>query len=243
MALQLELAIKPIIKHSFDNFVVSEHNTQAVSHVKYLIKNPENSYIYLWGEASIGKTHILQAVLEQANLSGVTATYFSFDNINTDLTFSGITSVDEINNFLESLEDFDIVCLDDIQSIAGKPHWEEGVFGFYNRIKDANKVLLIAAGCSVKSLKIDLPDLKSRLASGISYNLKSLDDHDKQMLLQIRAKERGIVLSDELAKYLITRGRRDVPGLFEMLDKLDQYSMRHKRKLSIPFAKEILRFK
>lgn len=242
MALQLELAIKPTIKYSFDNFIVSEHNTQAVSHIKYLLRNPENSYIYLWGEPSIGKTHILHAVLEQASVNKLTATYFSFRSIFTEQSFGNLTSVDEINNLLESLEDFDIVCLDDIQCIAGKQPWEEGLFGFYNRIKDANKVLLITGDCSVNSLNISLPDLKSRLAWGVSYHLRPLDDYDKKVLLQTHSKERGITLSDELAKYLITRGRRDVPGLFEMLDKLDQYSMRYKRKLTIPFAKEILGF-
>lgn len=229
MAQQLELSIRPVIKYNFENYIVSEHNTQAVSHLKFLIKHPENSYIYLWGSEGIGKSHLLHAMVEQASANNLTASYFSFDNL------SSYTP-----EILESFESFDIVCLDDIQHIAGNKLWEEHLFGFYNRIKDANKVLVIAASSSVIGLGIKLPDLQSRLAWGVSYNLKPLDDEDKKLLLKTKAHERGMTLPDELAQFLISRGRRDINGLFEMLNQLDQLSLRYKRKLTIPFAKEVL---
>lgn len=229
MALQLELGIKPIITCSFDNYVVSEHNTQAVSHLKYIINNIESSYIYLWGAPRVGKSHLLHAVIEQATYKGLSATYFSFENIRS-------VTVD----LLDSLEAYDVICFDDIQYIAGISDWEEALFGFYNLVKDANKILIIAADCSVASLKIQLADLKSRLAWGVSYNLKLLSDEDKEVLLQINAKERGMTLSSDLAHFLISRGSRDITGLFVMLDKLDEASMRYKRKLTIPFAKAVL---
>lgn len=233
MALQLALGIKPTIKYTFDNYVISEHNTQAISHLKYLIKNPENSYLYLWGAHSVGKSHLLHAVIEYANNNNLTASYFSFDYILNNLASCPV-------ELLDSLEAFDIVCLDDVQFIAGHQDWEEALFGFYNRIKDANKILIISSDCSVHSLNIALPDLKSRLTSGVAYHLKSLSDEDKMVLLQTNANERGISLSPELAHFMISRGSRDITGLFEMLDKLDQASLRHKRKLTIPFAKSIL---
>lgn len=231
MVLQLELGIKPALKYDFENYIVSDSNTQAVCHLKYLLNSPENSYIYLWGGAGVGKSHLLHAVIELAIEKNLLTSYFSFDNI--DLS---TTSVE----ILDSLEDLDIVCIDDIQCIAGHSIWEEALFGFYNRIKDANKVLIMTSDCSVNSLNITLPDLKSRLAWGVSYNLKPLNDNEKQTLLQTKAEERGMTLSDDLAKYLITRGKRDIAGLSQMLDELDLASLRHKRKLTIPFSKEVL---
>jgi DnaA family protein len=229
MALQLELGIKPTIKYSFENYVVSEHNTQAVSHLKYMVANIESTYIYLWGATRVGKSHLLHAVSEYAVKYELSATYFSFENI------EAVTP-----DLLDSLEAYDIICLDDIQYIAGNKLWEEALFGLYNLIKDANKILIITSNCAVANLNIKLADLKSRLVSGISYHLKFLSDEDKVKLLQINANERGMTLSSELAQFLISRGSRDIAGLFIMLDKLDEASLRYKRKLTIPFVKSVL---
>lgn len=235
----IDLGLKPIIKHTFENYIVAQHNDQIVAHLKYLIQQtlsgqPSSNYLYLWGQSGTGKTHLLQAVCEEACLdNNVKAAYFSFkDHADVDSAVLG--------DILESFESQDLICLDDLNLINHHQDHEELLFGFYNRIKDANKTLIIASDCSVTSLNIGLADLQSRLASGVSYHLKTLDDQDKKNLLMTCANERGMTLSGEVADYLITHGRRDIVGLFEMLDKLDKASIQYKRKLSIPFAKEIL---
>jgi len=237
----IDLGIKPIIKHTFANYVVSITNQQIIAHLKYIIHECStqvtNNYIYLWGQPGVGKTHLLQAVCEEAFLDNynLRASYFSFKYLINNNLLEAL----DIADILDNLEQQDIICLDDINLIESKS-LQTTLFDFFNRIKDANKTLIIASLCSVNSLKIELLDLKSRLASGISYNLKALDDQDKKKLLKTRAYERGITLTDDLADYLITHGKRDIEGIFDMLNQLDRASMKQKRKLTIPFAKEIL---
>lgn len=239
MVLQLELGIKPIVKFNFENFVVSESNLQIISHLKALTTGQDSflqdNYIYLWGSKSTGKSHLLHAIVEEATHNNLSAIYFSFES-------SVLNSSDhsDILGILDNLESFDIICLDNIQNIVGFTQWEEALFGFYNLIKDANKKLIITSDCSVNTLDIKLADLKSRLAWGVSYNLKSLSDQDKITLLQTKANDRGISLSYDLAQFLIVRASRDISSLFEILDKLDQASLRQKRMLTIPFAKSVL---
>ena len=234
----IDLGIKPIIKHTFDNYIVANHNQQVVAHLKFILNQTVNlgsNYLYLWGQPGVGKTHLLQAVCEEAaSKYNLAASYFSFKYLDNNLTNLDLSSV------LDNLEMQDVICLDDLNVIADHHEWEEQVFSFYNRIKDANKNLIIASTCSVNSISVNLKDLKSRLASGVSYHIKNLDDQDKKDLLTIRAFERGITLTNEIAEYLITHGQRDIVGLFDMLDKLDRASMRQKRKLTIPFVKEVL---
>lgn len=240
--LQLDLidfGIKPIVKNTFSNYIVSEDNIPIIAHVKYLVKHPESSYIYLWGKSGVGKSHLLQAVCEEALSNNLIANYFSFKYLQKNNILDDTSSIDSL---FENLEQQDIICLDDLDVFfAGNSRErEEQLFGFYNRLKDANKILIIAGMVSINSLNILLPDLKSRLSSGAIYQLKELDDQGKKQLLKIQAFERGMTLSEELAEYLINHGRRDINGLLEMLDTMDRESMRQKRKLTIPFAKEIL---
>lgn len=234
MTSQLALGIKPIIKPSFSNYVASDQNKQVVAHLQYLLQERQGAYIYLWGACGVGKSHLLKSVCDKALTHGLSAEYLAVEMIDVGSSASFLEAV------LDSAESKDLICLDNLQLLTGNSVIEELLFSFYNRIKDTNKILIITSNCPVASLNIQLADLQSRLASGVSYHIKLLDDNDKKVLLKIRAYERGMTLTDELAQYIISRGRRDIADLFEMLDRLDHASLSYKRKLSIPFARDIL---
>ena len=50
-----------------------------------------------------------------------------------------------------------------------------------------------------------------------------------------------LVVSDECARFLLTRLSRDMRALLDVLDKLDHASMAAQRKLTIPFIKSTLK--
>ena len=62
------------------------------------------------------------------------------------------------------------------------------------------------------------------------------------MALQLRAKGRGMEMSDEVAKFILSRAPRDTNDLFHLLDHLDDASLQQQRKLTIPFVKDVLSF-
>ena len=82
----------------------------------------------------------------------------------------------------------------------------------------------------------------SRLSWGISYHVKSMSDEDKLVAMQRRAEARGLVLADEVGRYLFNRLDRELRTLFDTLEQLDKASLQAQRKLTIPFIKEILKF-
>ena len=91
-----------------------------------------------------------------------------------------------------------------------------------------------------RELPVELPDLKSRLTLALVFQLQGLSDEDKLRALQLRASRRGLHLTDEVGRFILTRGSRSMAALFELLDKLDQASLQAQRKLTIPFLKETL---
>ena len=93
---------------------------------------------------------------------------------------------------------------------------------------------------SPRASSLQLADLVSRLSWDLVYHLKTLDEPDSLAALQKRASARGFDLPDEVAVYLYRRVSRDMHNLFEMLDRLDQASLVAKKKLTIPFVKELL---
>ena len=93
---------------------------------------------------------------------------------------------------------------------------------------------------SPRECPIELPDLQSRMARLAAFQVRALDDEQRIAALQLRARHRGLELPDETASYLLSRSRRDMASLYELLDKLDHEALRAKRRLTIPFVREVL---
>ena len=141
---------------------------------------------------------------------------------------------------LDNVEFCDLVCLDDLQAIAGLPDWEEALFHAFNRLRDSGKQLLIAADAAPRELGIKLPDLQSRLSLALVFQLHELSDDDKLRALQLRASRRGLQLPDDVGRFILARSVRSMTVLFDTLEQLDHASLQAQRKLTIPFLKEAL---
>ncbi len=192
----------------------------------FLLSNTTH-YVYLWGKPGVGRSHLLQACCHQAEQHSLTTAYLPL-------------SEPLAPEMLENLECLDLVCLDDIDIVLGKPVWEQALFHFFNRIKDSDKHLVISGNCPPRELAVTLADLQSRLTSGTIFQLNQLTDTEKLQALQLHAHNRGMELSNDVGEFLLRRCTRDMLGLFAILDKLDKASLAEQRKLTIPFVKQSL---
>jgi DnaA family protein len=140
----------------------------------------------------------------------------------------------------DGMETMNPVCIDDVQLLAGKKEWEEALFHLFNRVRDQGGRMIVSATAPPNQLRIQLPDLVTRLGWGTVYQVKPLNDEGKKVALQQRAKNRGLQFPDEVVEYVLRRSLRDMNSLFELLDKLDVASLIEQRKLTIPFVKQYL---
>ena len=230
MSHQLALNIHLRDDAAFSSFYPGE-NEEALEGVMQFIKTSKESFLYLWGQAGVGRSHLLQAACHDANERGLSAAYFSLKKLDQN-------SLD----LLEGLEEIFLVCIDDIEGISGDLRWEEAVFHLFNRLRAKNTKLLVAANASPKEVAILLPDLKSRLSWGVTYQLHRLNDVHKLKALQLRAKCRGLTLSDAVGQFLLSRCDRGTTELFGVLEVLDKASLAEQRRLTIPFVKQVLMF-
>lgn len=182
---------------------------------------------WLWGAASTGKTHLLQAVCDRAGDRSVYVPLSMF-----------ATSGPAI---LEGLASRELVCVDDIDDVAGDADWEAALFDLCNQVFDAGGQLLVTACSAPRECPIRLADLASRLSRLPVFHIQALDDEQRVEALQLRAGHRGLELPGETARYLLKRSRRDMSSLYELLDKLDLEALRAQRRLTIPFVRDVLK--
>lgn len=221
---QLPLSFQAPENATFDNFFAGQ-NQQLV----FSLKNDDEPLIFLWGDPGSGKSHLLQALAAQYQTRGKNAIYIPLQ-LDDDFT----------PELLDGLEFMELVCLDDIHNIVGNAAWEEAMFHFFNRIREHGGRLILAANNGALNLGIRLPDLRSRLSWGVTYQVQAAGDKEKIQVLKLRAHQRGFEISDEVANYLMKRATREMSDLMALLEKLDYASLVEQRKLTIPFIKNYL---
>jgi DnaA family protein len=224
--LPLGLALRDSAR--FDSFFPGQ-NREAVASLQAAARGEGESLIYIAAPAGLGKTHLLQAACHAAGECRRTTGYLPMGELrhSPEAVFEG-------------LERLEMVCLDDVDAIAGEVLWERALFDLFNRLRDAGRTLLVTALLRPDEAGFGLPDLVSRLGWGVCYRLRPLAEADIMAALACRARGRGLELPGETAQFLMRRFPRDLPTLFTLFDTLDLASLVEQRRLTIPFVKSVL---
>ena len=190
------------------------------------LRGPSRDPVWLWGNRGCGKTHLLQAVCAAA---GDTAAYFPLDR-----------SVALPPEALSGFERCRVLCVDDVEAVAGNLEWEHALFRLFNEASELHSRLIFASASAPRQIDWRLDDWRSRAAACIVYQVRELDESGRAEALRLRAAQRGLQLPPETLEYLLKRMPRDLRSLFEILDELDEASLVAQRRLTIPFIRDAL---
>jgi DnaA family protein len=225
---QLSLGLKLRDSARFSNFVAGA-NAELLHGLTRVASGEQAAQVFLHGAAGSGKSHLLQASCQRASSTRRSAAYLSLAEARAWST-----------DLLTGWEQYDLVCIDDVDAAAGLPDWQEALFHLYNRLKESGGSLVASALMAPAALPFDLPDLVSRFGAGLVYQLQRLDESQSLQALCLRARQRGFELPDETGRYLLKRVPRDLPALMGLLDRLDTASLEAQRRLTVPFVKTVL---
>ena len=221
LALPLQLA-----DHAVFASYLPDGNETLVATLRDTSSGKSTDGCWLFGASATGKTHLLQAVCDDA---GDRAVYLPM----TMLVDAGAGAID-------GLSSREIICIDDVDTVFGDAEWEQALFALCNQVMDAGGTLVVSAATSPRESEMQLPDLASRMQRLAVFQLQGLDDEQTIAALQLRSRHRGLELPDDTARWLMKRSRRDMASLYEVLDRLDAAALQAKRRLTVPFVKEVL---
>lgn len=226
---QLSLPLYLPDDENFASFYPGE-NQELLAALQSALQQEQGSYIYFWSGEGSGRSHLLHACCQALSQQHQAVGYVPLDKREQFAP-----------EILEGMEQLALVCIDNIETIAGDDIWEMAVFNLYNCIKDNGHTRLFVSGDSPpRQLNLRLPDLASRLDWGQVYKLQALSDDDKLLALQLRARLRGFELPEDVGRFLLKHLQRKMSTLFKTLDQLDHASIIAQRKLTIPFVKQTL---
>jgi len=225
---QIPIQFEFYTTQTFDSFYAGS-NLEVIEALKHFSTVNDEHFIYLWGEKSAGKSHLLNSCCQWANKQG------------RDVRLLPMQQLLKMEpEFLEGLSGAELICIDDVQLICGDPDWEMAVFDLFNQQRESGQQLIVTGDCPPANLKCDLPDLQTRLSWGITLELKAFSDEELLERLTRQAAALGMDFGPEVGRYLLARFPRDSQTLNKILARLDQESMVAQRRITIPFLKSVL---
>ena len=211
-------------KSNFDNFYFEGSNIEAKDALF------GSGDIFLYGLEKTGKTYLLQSLCNHY-----------FDEGKTSLLIPLKEVKDLGSQITESLENLDLICIDDVDLIAGDNSWEIAIFNLINNCLLTNCRLVFCSSFNPSNINFELKDLMSRIKKINHIELFPVNTNDISKAIKFIANSRSINLGEREINYLITYSERSISNLINIMEKLDDLSMELKRKISVPLIKEVIR--
>jgi DnaA family protein len=211
------------------------------SEIVATLRTPSTVPLWLWGASGSGKTHLLQAVCAAAGEAASDEAASGAPDAASPAAYFPLAVPRELPpEALAGFERARVLCIDDVDAVAGDLAWESALFRLFNEASELGTRLIFAAASAPRQLDWRLGDWGSRAAACAVYQLRELDDDGRIEALRLRAAQRGLQLPYETSEYLLKRMPRDMHSLFAVLDQLDEASLIAQRRLTIPFIRDAL---
>lgn len=232
MFVQMPLKIGLRDDACFETFVTEQESlAMALNALQSALKHPKGSAFYLYAESGTGKTHLLQAACRYATEKGQASVYLPMNDAGLPL----------IPDVLVGLEQTPLVCLDDMEHIVGQPKWEKALANLLTKSSVQGHNVILAGEQSVVDWSLATPELTKALMNVLPIRLSALEEKEEIIIaLQRHAKRLGFELPLEVGNYLIKQFSSDLQELLAVLKMLEQATLVEKRRLTLPFVKQVL---
>lgn len=198
-----------------------------------LVLSQQGECLYLYGQTGVGKSHVLQGCVLLAQEASADAVFISGKELLK-------IPAQRASECLAGLESVSLLCIDDLDQLIVNLDWAQAWFHLYNQLMQRGGCIVVSSNKSPRQVDCALEDLRSRLQLANVFQLQPLDDDGCALMLQTKAKQKGLELSDELVAFVLARSARGLPNLLAVLDQLDAASWHEKRRITIPFVKQVM---
>ncbi|MDR0968417.1 MAG: hypothetical protein LBL99_02135 [Holosporaceae bacterium] len=204
----------------WSDFFESDENRDAILRLAKW-PNWNDLGLIVHGESGTGKTHLAALWAQTAN-----AVYV----LKESLSHNPRDLFDAECNFV--IDDFDGFI---------NPQNYDWIFHFLNIAREKNRFFLLLSRSRASILSVGLNDLRSRLIALPSAAISPPKDDLLLKIIKKIAKDLEIIVSDDVATYILNAVERKVSSIAGILKTLDKLSLRQKKPLTLPFVRKYLR--
>ena len=189
---------------TFDSFMVGKSNEMAYNSSKAVAEKPGTQYnpLFIYGGTGLGKTHLLQAIGNDAVSKDKNVIYVTIEQFMNDFLFSMKNK--NLEHFKSKYRKCDLLLIDDVQFLTGKETTQEEFFHTFNELKNANKQIVLTSD-RLPSQIAGLEDrIKSRFEHGLKAHINLPELETKILIIEKKSELNGIQLTKDIVQYIAT---------------------------------------
>jgi len=229
--------------YTFERFVIGPGNRLAHGAALAVAEAPSEAYnpLFLHGPPGLGKTHLLSAIANylRDNAPGLEVRYTTAESFTNEFVVALKSAGSEA--FKARFRDLDVLLVDDIQFLEGKPATEEEFFHTFNALYEAGSQLVLSADRIPSELSTLATRLRDRFEWGLTVAIDPPNLATRLTVLRRLVEEAGVDIADAGAlSELANRIDANVRQLHGALTRVLAHASLMARPLSSELIAEVI---
>ena len=199
-----------------EDFYVSTNNFEAYKLIEGW-PNWSSRFINIFGPSGCGKTHLANIFNKKINSFYVKASNLNNDSLSI-IKLKECLIIDEYQNNIE----------------------EKLFYSILNQCILSNQYIVINSLKPIQSLEIKLKDLKSRFSSFVNIGIDLPTDELIKVIISKSFSDKQVKIDNKLLEYILKNVDRSYEEIFDLIDKLDNFSLSTGKSININLIKKAL---
>lgn len=229
-------------RNTFETFVVGTNNSFAHAAAMAVAQAPGKSYnpLFLYGGVGLGKTHLLHAIGQHAQMKKNTRVFYLSSEKFTNEYIDAIQN-NQLVRFRKKYRQADVLLIDDVQFLSGKERIQEEFFHTFNTLHEAHKQIVLTCDRPAGEIQNLEHRLVSRFEWGLVTDMQPPDIETRVAILRKKEKTLGVELPEDIINFLATRIRANVRRLEGALIRVASFTTLTGKKVTIDTVESLLR--
>jgi chromosomal replication initiator protein len=229
--------------YTFERFVIGPGNRLAHGAALAVAEAPSEAYnpLFLHGPPGLGKTHLLAAIANylRDNAPGLSVRYTTAESFTNEFVAALKSAGNEA--FKARYRDIDVLLIDDVQFLEGKPATEEEFFHTFNALYESGSQLVLSADRIPSDLSTLATRLRDRFEWGLTVAVEPPNLATRLAVLRRLVEEAGVEIADsEALAELANRIDVNVRQLHGALTRVIAHASLMARPLSSELIAEVI---
>jgi chromosomal replication initiator protein len=229
-------------KYTFEAFVTGASNRFAHAAALAVAETPARSYnpLFIYGDAGLGKTHLLQAILHYVNAHypSYVVRYVSTETFLNEFVDAIRTNTQ--NEFKRRYREIDVVLVDDIQFMEGKEGLQEEFFHTFNTLHQANRQIVLSSDRPPDSISTLEDRLRSRFKMGLITDIQPPDLETRMAILRKKSEAEPIPIDEEVLTFIAENVMENIRELEGALIRVTAFASLTQQPLTVDLARRVL---
>lgn len=230
-------------RYTFEEFMVGESNALAHSACEAVALGQDvaSPCVFVKAGTGLGKSHLTHAVAHHIlqNAPGTRMHYVTSQKLTAEMV--RCIKGNAMEMFKDKYQNHcDVLLVDDVQALAGRNKTQAELAETLDVLMETGKKVIFTGAMGPGEIPDISEGIRSRMSSGLITSINPPDQHTRKLIIERKAKNGKLHLSEEIVVYLAENLKGDIRKIESIIAGLKARAALLKKVPDLGMVKEII---